>query len=206
MSSGPITGSPETRERILEAALELVKSKGAAATRIADIARESGVSRQAVYLHFGTRAELFVAMVNHVDENGDLARHIEAIYNAPTGIAAVDALIRSQSQYNPQIRELADALDSARLTEEAAEAAWQDRMASRRRGCGMIVKRLADEGVLAASWTEADAADFLWTLSSVRVWRDLVVERGWSPKKYEKHLMRIARTALLSRQEVAGSK
>lgn len=197
MSSDLRTGSSKTRERILEAALELVTTKGAAATRIADIARKSGVSRQAVYLHFGTRAELFVAMVNHVDATGDLSRHLQAIFGAPTGIDAVDALIRSQSEYNPQIRELADAIDSARLTEEAAEAAWQDRMASRRRGCGMIIKRLADEGALAPGWTESDAADFLWALSSVRVWRDLVVERGWSASKYEKHLMRVARAALL---------
>lgn len=198
MSSTKGSGSPQTRARILEAALALVKSKGAAATRIADIARQSGVSRQAVYLHFGTRAELFVAMVNHADATGDLDRHLHAIFNAPSGIDAVDALIRSQSRYNPYIRELADAIDSARLTEEAAEAAWQDRMASRRRGCGIIVKRLADEGVLAPEWTESDAADFLWTLSSIRVWRDLVVERGWSAETYERHLMRVARAALLA--------
>lgn len=190
--------SPETRERILEAALALVKSRGAAATRIADIARKSGVSRQAVYLHFGTRIELFVAMVNHVDATGDLQRHIQAVMTAPTGIDAVDALIRSQSEYNPHIRELADAIDAARLTEPAAEAAWQDRMASRRRACAMIVGRLADEGVLAPEWTQSDAADFLWSLTSVRVWRDLVIDRGWSARKYERHLMRVARAALLA--------
>lgn len=198
MSSKKGTGSPETRERILETALALVKRQGVAATRIADIARESGVSRQAVYLHFGTRAELFVAMVSHLDATGDLTRHIQAIFDAPSGIDAIDALVHAQAQYNPQIREIADALDSARLSEEAAQAAWQDRMEARRRGCAMIIERLANEGLLAPGWSKSDATDFLWTLSSIRVWRDLVVERGWSSRKYEQHLARVAHASLLS--------
>jgi hypothetical protein len=42
-----------------------------------DVAREAGVSRQAVYLHFSSRASLFVAVVRHMDEQEDIRRRRE---------------------------------------------------------------------------------------------------------------------------------
>jgi AcrR family transcriptional regulator len=198
VSSGGTTGSPETRARILETALDLVTKKGAAETRIADIARDSGVSRQAVYLHFGTRAELFVAIVDYVDHKTNLYRHIQAIENSKTGLEALDAAIRLQCKHNPKVLAVADVLDAARLTEDAARAAWDDRMTHRRRGMGKIIQRLESEGLLDPSWSASHATDFLWSLLSIRVWRDLVVERGWSKKAYERHLRRVARAALLT--------
>lgn len=197
MSSENRGGSEETRARILEAALELVTTRGAGETTLAEIAREAGVSRQAIYLHFGSRTKLFVAMVNQVDATGDLPVMIRAVTEASTGIEAADALLRSQVDHNPQIRELADAIDADRLTEPAAAAAWNDRMQSRHRGCERIVRRLADEGALAPEWNPRDAADFLWTLTSYRTWRDLVVDRGWPPRRYLRHLQRVVRAVLL---------
>lgn len=32
------------------------------------------------------------------------------------------------------------------------------------------------------------AADLLWTLTSLRTWEDLVLERGWTAAEYEKRV------------------
>jgi hypothetical protein len=32
------------------------------------------------------------------------------------------------------------------------------------------------------------AADMLWTLTSLRMWEDLVILRGWSGQKYEQRV------------------
>jgi AcrR family transcriptional regulator len=51
----------ETRIRILNSAWKLLVGSHASAVRMSDIAKQTGISRQAVYLHFPTRAELLIA-------------------------------------------------------------------------------------------------------------------------------------------------
>jgi AcrR family transcriptional regulator len=41
-----------TRGRILDSTLQLLESGGGSQVRMSDIARQAGVSRQAVYLHY----------------------------------------------------------------------------------------------------------------------------------------------------------
>ncbi len=48
----------ETRDRILDAAWTLLEEKAGSGVRMSDIARQAGISRQAVYLHFASRTEL----------------------------------------------------------------------------------------------------------------------------------------------------
>ena len=59
--------SSDTRHRILEATIARLESQGGAGVRMADIAKATGISRQAVYLHFATRAELLIAAARHLD-------------------------------------------------------------------------------------------------------------------------------------------
>ena len=35
------------------------------------------------------------------------------------------------------------------------------------------------------------AVDLLWTITSVRMWEDLVVQRGWSAEKFQDHVNRL---------------
>src|SRR5215210_5120807 len=55
----------ETRRRITEAAVELHRTVGPAATRISDVARRAGVQRVTVYNHFPDDASLFAACSAH---------------------------------------------------------------------------------------------------------------------------------------------
>ena len=48
--------------------------------------------------------------------------------------------------------------------------------------------RLAEEGVLKPGIDQIVAADLLWTLTSLRLWEDLVLLRGWSVARYRKHV------------------
>lgn len=84
----------------------------------------------------------------------------------------------------PHIAEIAQAMDVARRTDPAIEAAWQDRIGGRRHYCGRLARRLAADGGLAAGWDINDAADLLRLLISPRSWDDLVVERGLNPRRY----------------------
>ena len=186
VSSSP--GDPETRRRILDAALNLVTRRGGADVTMAQIAAAARVSRQAVYLHFADRAALFVAAVRHLDEHRGIPEVIQRIRNAPDAVAALREMVAGQSRLNPGIWPIARALDAVRREDEAAEQSWQDRLAHRLAGCQAIVARLAAEGVLKVGIEQAVAADLLWTLTSLRVWEDLVLLRRWSPARYRKHV------------------
>ncbi|MDH3944602.1 MAG: TetR family transcriptional regulator [Anaerolineae bacterium] len=53
-----------TRENLLSAALRVFSQKGYSATRLDDIAQAAGVTRGAIYHHFGGKEELFMALVS----------------------------------------------------------------------------------------------------------------------------------------------
>jgi AcrR family transcriptional regulator len=188
MSSCANSGDPATRRRILDATLRLVTKRGGADVTLAEIARAARVSRQALYLHFADRAALFLALVRHVDEQRGLTAAIQRVMKAPTGIAALQEAVAMQAGVNPQLWPLARAFESVRRQDEAAERSWQDRLENRLRGCRTLVARLAREGSLRRELDPAVAADLLWTLTSLRAWEDLVLQRGWSAEQYEKHL------------------
>ena len=61
------SGESETRKRIVETAWRLLVDQRGKAARMSDIAAAAGVSRQAVYLHFGSRSELLIAATRHGD-------------------------------------------------------------------------------------------------------------------------------------------
>ena len=58
--------------------------------------------------------------------------------------------------------------------------------------------RLAQEGTLRKGMPESVAADLLLTLTSLRMWEDLVLERGWSAKQYEDYVGPLAVAAVTS--------
>ncbi len=53
----------ETRQELIGVALKVFNEKGYTATRLEDIAKAAGVTRGAIYHHFGSKADLFKAMV-----------------------------------------------------------------------------------------------------------------------------------------------
>lgn len=55
----------ETRRRIVEATVDLHRTRGPAATQIAEVARRAGVQRRTVYNHFPDDAALFAACSAH---------------------------------------------------------------------------------------------------------------------------------------------
>jgi AcrR family transcriptional regulator len=179
-------GELDTRSRILEAAIALLIKRGGADVTMAEIGKAANVSRQAVYLHFADRGDLFLALVHYADEKRGLDKEIERIRNAPSAVAAIRAMASLQARSNPDIWPLARATDAVRRNDEALERAWQDRLQDRLAGCKAIVKSLAKEGSLRPDITLAAATDLLWTITSLRTWEDLVLERKWKPSEYEK--------------------
>lgn len=197
MSSGKI----ETRQAILEAALHLFTKRDPSAVRMVDIARSAGVTRQAVYLHFGSRTGLLVSLVQYVDEKEGLAELTRPVWEAPTAAEALDRLVSVNAVYNPRIYPIVKALLSNRYADDAVAAAWEDRMDSRWDACRGLILRLEREGDLAPT-EEVDvdeAADMLWTLTSHQVWEQLVIDKGWPAERYEHYLRAVLQRTFVNK-------
>ncbi|MEM1227447.1 MAG: TetR/AcrR family transcriptional regulator [Planctomycetota bacterium] len=188
-----MSNSPsDTQSKILSAALQLLVDRAGKDVRMSDIAALAGVSRQAVYLHFDSRTKLMVATVQYGDRINNAASQVQPWRDAE-GVEKLDAWIEFWGKYLPQIFGVAKALMIARETDEAAKAAWEDRMADVRSSCRTTVASLSKTGDLAAPWTVASATDILWTLLSVDSYEQLVVSGTWSTRRYVQHMKSAAR-------------
>lgn len=54
----------KTRQDLLKAALSIFSQKGYASTTLEDVAQEAGVTRGAIYWHFGGKAEMYNALLD----------------------------------------------------------------------------------------------------------------------------------------------
>lgn len=179
--------SESTRVQILDATYRLVATMGMA-VRLEDVAAEAGVSRQTVYLHFGSRTGLLVAMAQHLDTQGPLPGLVEQVFAAGTARDALDAVVDLHAEYHPLIYRIAVLFMAGMYDDEALRAAWVERMESRRNLYHAVVERLKSEGCLAPHYEVESATDLLFALTSWQFWEQLVVERGWPKEEYARHL------------------
>jgi hypothetical protein len=134
--------------------------------------------------------------VRHADELRGLPDALKRIVDAPRGTAAVMEMVALQAKLNPVIWPVARALDAVRRRDEAADRSWRDRLEHRWQGCRAMVARLAAEGVLRAGLDPDVATDLLWTLTSLRMWEDLVLDRSWSADEYRERVGALVLSAL----------
>lgn len=190
-------GDPGTRSRILDATWELVAEQGAR-LKLADVAARASVSRQAVYLHFGDRAGLLVALVQHMDQTLDLGPSLAEVYAAPDGASLLEAGLRLNAKFWAQVLPVAQVLQAAQHDDDALRAAWRDRMQFRQATFRQMIAAIAERGELNEAWTVDDAAATLYAVAHFDTWRELVVELGWSDDRYVESLSRLLRHALLA--------
>lgn len=164
-----------------------------------DIAKESGISRQAVYLHFTSRTDLLVAATRYLDEKLDVDKRLAPSRAAANGIERLSLYIECWGNYIPDIYGVAKALLLAQDTDDAAAAAWKDRMAAMRDGCRAAIDALHADKELAPGWTPAQATDALWTLLLVPNWEALTIECGWSTKQYVRWMKTLAKRTFVAK-------
>src|SRR5882757_557125 len=118
------SSSDGTDVAILDAARRCLTRPGRREVSMAAIAGEAGVSRQAVYLHFETRAELLAALVRHVDEVHGFADLLRKCERAPDGCSALWELIGAWGGYVAKITDVARAVRAAGATDDDAARAF----------------------------------------------------------------------------------
>lgn len=192
-----------TRDNILQAALDLLLAGDGRKTRMSDIAKQAGVSRQAVYLHFDNRADLLIDATKHLDDQLGSDARLAPSRAAQSGIERLDAFVVAWGNYIPEIYGAAKAMIAMSATDEAADTAWAKRMQDMREGCAAAIAALESDGTLAPCFTSLDATDILWTLLSVGNWEHGTITCGWSQKKYIELTTTTARRLFYADPEIA---
>jgi AcrR family transcriptional regulator len=167
------------RERVLETAWTMIDEQRSASITLVEVAKRAGVSRQTVYVNFGNRAGLLLAMVEHSDETSPELARLKTKQPNATPEQALDHIVRSWFGYIPVVFKVARALAAAGETDADALAAIESRWEILRAGFLLVTNAMHLQGKLALGWTPDTAADWVYHLAHIDTWQHLVIERGW---------------------------
>ena len=88
-----------TRQQIMDAAIDLIADQGFTATSVDDIAAAAGVAKGSVYYNFGSKSDVFEAVLL-----GGLERLTSALQTARAGLVGKEALVALIAELLEQIR------------------------------------------------------------------------------------------------------
>jgi AcrR family transcriptional regulator len=186
-----------TRTALLAATRALLEERGTESLTMAAVAERAGVSRRAVYLHFTSRTELLTELFGYVSGQEGLAGSLQPVWAAPDAPAALEEWARHLARFHPRVLAVARAIQRVRRVDPDAAAHWQLVMADQQACCHRLAAWLAREQRLAPPWTVQTAADMLWALMSFELLEELLVDRGWSTRRYRTHLAALFRSTFV---------
>jgi AcrR family transcriptional regulator len=181
-----------TRQLILEAAQRLFERDGYAATTMAAIAAEAGVSLKTVYVTLETKSGVLRALWHLLlrgdEEESPVAQR--AWYREVLDEPDPQRQLRRNARNARRVKERAGALmlviRSAAPSDPDIATLWERIQSDFYDNQRAIVQTLHDRGALRDGLGVERAADILWTLNHPDVWQLLVGRRGWSPSRWER--------------------
>jgi AcrR family transcriptional regulator len=187
--------SEQTRARVIAAARELLSAaEGLAGFTVEAVARQANVARMTVYYQFGSKEGLLEALFDDIATRGQIARLAEA-FARPAALDALDELIAVFGRFWGSDRLVIRRLRALAALDPDFEKTLQVRDGYRRKAWETIVGRLAEEGVLPAAVSPAEAVDVLYTLTSFASF-DTLAGKTRGPEKVVPLVQRLARAAL----------
>jgi AcrR family transcriptional regulator len=111
------TSSGETRQALIDAAIETLKAQGFAGTSARAIAKEAGCNQALVFYHFGSVVELLLAALDEVSARrmGRYTAALEQI-NSPSELAAVATAVFREDMDTGDVTVLVEMIAGASST------------------------------------------------------------------------------------------
>jgi AcrR family transcriptional regulator len=200
-TSGRRAQAHRNRQGILDAAERRFTTSGYAATTVAAVAADAGVSVETVYKAFGSKSGLVRALYDRglagrgpvpAYERSDEMREHETdpaaimrnwgVLASEVGsvVTPIRLLMRTAAATDPEMAALVRDIDAERL----------DRM--RHHATFLAERHRLRDGV-----TADDATDVFWTCTSAELYDLLVLQRGWPAERFARFIGDVMITALL---------
>jgi AcrR family transcriptional regulator len=181
-----------TRRAVLDAARELFVAQGYAATTIDAIAARADVSVETVYATFGNKRALLSDLID-VSIAGDDAPvpilerpWVREMRDEPDVRRRLRALARQGRLMLERWADLAEVLHGAAAADPKIADLWRRNKDQRLTGQRALLRIALDGRQPRAGLTREAATDVLFAVGSPDVYRTLVVDRGWSPARFER--------------------
>jgi AcrR family transcriptional regulator len=204
-STGRQAQARRTRDEVLDAAERQFLAHGYAATTIAAIAAEAGVSVETIYKAFGGKSGL----VRAIYERGLTGRGPVPAYQRSDEMRAHETnpqtIMRKWGLLTTEVASMVTPIRllmrSAAATDPDMSAVLKDSDSERLTRMRHHARFLAERGYLRDDVTVAEATDILWTCSSVEIYELLVLQRGWSPRRFARFIADFMIASLLPDSE-----
>jgi AcrR family transcriptional regulator len=179
---------------VVDAARALFLERGYQATTIEAISERSDVPTATVYRLFSSKLGILKALLDTsiagdeqpvaVQERPEVA----ARFTEADPLRLVAGLAEVTTAINERTSDVYRVLVGAAGSDPAAAELLDEIRRQRDRGQGRIARTLARTRALKPGLRERDAADLIHALMSPEVYRLFVVDRGWTPARYEQWL------------------
>ncbi len=188
MSSAPSPSSASpTRDRLVRAAIDLLLDGDPRRFSVGAVAKRAGVSRQACYLHFRSRAELVVAATDRAAEDLALPGRVAALDDEPERRQVLRGFVRLSVEQAERLGPAVRAVDELRRLDPDVARSLAERPGGRAGAARRIAARWAGDPAVGAAALQA--------LTRVEVCEQLL-GAGWSTEAVVDALTRAAEAAL----------
>jgi AcrR family transcriptional regulator len=180
----------QTRERVLQAARAAFREHGYGATTLPEIARAAGVAEQTVRAVFKTKANLVEHLLRLAIRGSDDDLELQqreafqqmiASGDAATLLVRLAELAEAVHQRSWDVMEI---VRGAASSDPAIAELHKQRQRARHANQQRVASRLQELGALPSDIRLDTVADLLWLYTSPEIYRMLVIEQGWSTKRY----------------------
>ena len=186
-----------TRRDILEAARRRFAVQGFAATTVAEIAEEAGVSVQTVYNSVGGKSAVLLALNDLIDEVAGVGATQQRIAASEDPAEIVDLAVHLRRDLMERAGDIVAMMSAGAHVDAEVAAALADGQARSRAGIARVAARIDALGGLRADLDVDRAADATYAVLHYEVWMRLVGECGWTPEEFESWCADLLRRMLL---------
>jgi AcrR family transcriptional regulator len=192
------------RRAVVDAARALFLERGYSATTIDAISDLSDVPPATVYRLFSSKLGILKALLDVSIAGDDRAvsmpdrPHVAALYAEPDPNQLLAGFVNITVAINTRSSDIYRILSSAAGSDPTAAALLADYHHQRDDGQSRIARSLARVRALRPGLRERDAADLIHALMSPELYRLLVVDRGWTPERYQQWLATLLTDQLIS--------
>ena len=188
----------ETRRRIIEAACDLLSRAGYHNVSLDQIAKRAEVSRQTIYVQFGSKRGVLQAVAEHIEVASYGRGMVEGAREVSNPVHTIRKGIGDQMRFFHSNADLLRTFYAQAANDPDFRAVWQERLQERWMAVSLLVERMSSAGWLAEGWSVEDATDWLWSLTNFQRYDELVLQRGWTPEQLAGRIVQAIDAALLT--------
>jgi AcrR family transcriptional regulator len=186
----------ETRQRIMDAARELLFTTELRELSLHDVAADAGVTRSTIYQQFGSKGELLLAVVNDALDRADVQR-VRKVLQDPDAATALRGLMRESTRFWAGEYALFSGVKRLALVDPAIAHVDQTKEGVRQGHITNLIGRLVQQGSLRPELSEERAATMLNLLVSYETYDQLRTRHRLSLNKIVATLTEMAERTLL---------